>query len=124
MKREYRNIERLFNVANRALFRLDSTLSYQRTLEAIERLSQEVLDTETDEDVWYIGEFGDCTLDSLIVGAYWFLTDYHAGMHSLEYRVLSRLGEVFNPGMTSGPEPETSEVEVYKALEFALEQGR
>jgi hypothetical protein len=124
MKREYRNIVRLFNVVNRALFRRDSTLSYQRTLEAIERLSQEVLDTETDEDVWYIGEFGDCTLDTLIVGAYWFLTDYHAGMHSLEYRVLCRLGEIFNPGMTAGPEPDTSEVEVYKALEFALESEK
>lgn len=123
MKREYRNIERLFNVVNRALFR-STTLNYQRTLEAIERLAQEILDTETDETVWYIGEFGVCTLDTLLVGAYWFLTDYHAGQASLEYRVFSRLGEIFSPGMTDGPEPETSEVDVYEALEFEFERSK
>jgi hypothetical protein len=114
---KYRNIERLFDVVDRALFRRDSTLSYQRTLEAIRRLTQEVLHTETDESVWWIGESGECTLDTLIAGSFWFLSDYHAGQFSLEYSVLCQLGDVFKPGMTSGPEPGSSEVAVYEMLE-------
>ncbi len=74
---KYRNIERLFDVVNRALFRTDSKLGYQRTLEAIERLTREVLKTDTDESVWAIGECGEASLDSVIVGAYWFASDNH-----------------------------------------------
>jgi hypothetical protein len=113
---DYKNIKRLFNVVVKSLFRIDGTLSYTRTLEAIERLCAEILNTETDETVWYIGESGDATLDSVIVGAFWFMTDYHGGQDSLEYRVYSRLGEIFKPGMTSGPEPESSELDVYEQL--------
>lgn len=113
---DYKNIERLFNVVVKSLFQIDGTLSYTRTLEAIERLCAEILKTETDETVWYIGESGAATLDSVIVGSFWFMTDYHGGQDSLEYRVYSRLGEIFKPGMTSGPEPESSESDVYEQL--------
>lgn len=117
MKPEYKNIKRFFDVVIRALFRSTSKLSYQRTLEGIEKLAFQVHNTDTDETVWYISETSDATLDAVIVGAYWFLTDYHGGQNSLEYRVFSRLGEIFEPGMTSGPEPESSEKDVYKMLE-------
>lgn len=116
---KYKNIYRFFRVVSTALFRMDSTLSYQRTLEAIERLAQEVIDTDTSDDectVWYMGESSDATLDAVIVGAYWFLVDYHGGQDSLEYRVSCKLGEIFKPGMTSGPEPESSEKDVYEML--------
>lgn len=113
---EYKNINRFYQVVYKSLFHVDGTLSYKRTLEAIERLCQVILDTETEETVWYIGEFNEATLDGIIVGAYWFLTDYHAGQESLEYRVLSRLGEIFNPGM-SCLEDDSSEQAVYQALE-------
>ena len=113
----YRNIKRLYDVVDRALFRADSKLSYARTLEALERLAIEVHATETDCDVWSIGEFGNATLDSLIVGAYWFLGDYHGGQGSAEYRVLSGLGSIYSPGMTEGPEEDSSEKYVYEALE-------
>lgn len=114
---KYRNIKRLYDVVDRALFRADSKLSYSRTLEALERLATEVSKTETDCDVWSIGECGNATLDSLIVGAYWFLGDYHGGQGSAEYRVLCGLGSIFSPGWTSGPEDDSVEKCVYEALE-------
>lgn len=113
---QFRNIERLFGVVNRRLFYVSSTLSYSRTLEALDRLAQEILRTETDESVWNIGQFTGTCLDSLIVGAYWFLAENHGGQGSLEYRVLCRLGEIYKPGMTSGPEADTSEMDVYTAM--------
>lgn len=114
---KYKNIKRYFNVVKRALFRSTSKLSYQRTLQAIERLAEVVHNTETDEDVWYMGESSEATLDAVIVGAYWFLADYYGGQNSLEYRVYCRLGEIFRPGCASSPEPESSEKDVYEMLE-------
>ena len=122
IKPKYKNINRFFRVVDRNLFRTDGKLGYKRTLEAIERLCDEVLKTDTDEDVWYIGEFGSCTLDSVIVGAFWFMTDYHGGQDSLEYRVYSRLGDIFKPGCSSGPEDESSEKDVYEMLERLHEE--
>lgn len=114
---QYKNIKRLFRVVSKALFRIDSTLSYERTLEAIEKLAIVVHNTETEEDVWYIGESTEATLDSLIIGAYWFCADYHGGQSSIEYRLLSRLSDIYNPGFSNGPEAESSEKDVYEALE-------
>ena len=116
MKPQYRTINRYFKVISKSLFRIDGKLSYARTLEAIIKLAKEVHATETDTDVWSIGEFTECTLDSLIIGAYWFMADYHSGQNSPEYLALSVLGQVFKPGCSSGPEDESSEQEVYDQL--------
>lgn len=105
---------RLFNILNRALFRIDSNLSYSRAVEAIGLLSSSVEDDETDESDWYLGESGECTLDSLLVGSYWFFVDYHGGQDSPEYRAQCIIGRIFNPGMSS-LEEETSEQDVYNA---------
>ncbi len=35
-----------------------------------------------------------------------------------EYRASCKLGEIFKPGCTSGPEDESSEKDVYKMLEL------
>jgi len=117
MKPQYKNINRYFKVIQRSLFRIDGKLSYQRILEAFLKLADVVHNTETDETVWYIGKSSDCTLDSMIVGAYWFMADYHGGQASQEYRVLSALGEIFRPGCECGPEDESTEKDVYEALE-------
>jgi len=117
---KYKNINRYFKVVNKALFRIDWNLSYARTIEAIEKLAELIHNTDTDETVWYIGEYTEATLDSIIVGAFWFCTDYHGGQNSIEYRLYSRLGEIYNPGMSNGPEPESSEKDVYEALERLL----
>lgn len=115
---QYPKINLLLQEVNKALFRSDGKLSYTETLEAIEKLAQEVVDTDTDENVWSLGETGPASLDSVIVGAYWFLTDYHGGQDSLEYKVLSRLGEIYSPGMEDGPMEDSSEQDVYEALEY------
>ena len=53
----------------------------------------------------------------MIVGAYWFMADYHGGQSSKEYEALSVLGRVYKPGCSSGPENESTEQDVYEALE-------
>ena len=63
-----------------------------------------------------IGEFGEFTLADLVVGGFWFYTDYHGGQASPEYRALSSLGGVYSPGMTHGPDTE-GELAAYQMLE-------
>lgn len=57
-----------------------------------------------EETNWSLGEFLECSLDSLIVGAYWSLTEWHSGQWSDEYAALCALGAIFSPGITSAPE--------------------
>lgn len=117
MKKEYKNINRFFRIVSRALFRTDSSLSYSRTLEAINRLAEVVHSTETEEDVWYIGADEGASLDSVFAGAYWFCADYHGGQNSTEYKLLSRLGKIYKSGCENEPEEESPEKDVYEALE-------
>ena len=56
-----------------------------------------------EETDWFLGEFGDCTLDSFLVGAYWSLTEWHGGQYSPEYAALCAIGSIFSPGCTSPP---------------------
>jgi hypothetical protein len=113
---KYKNIERFFNVVDRSLFTINTNLSYERTLEAIERLCQEIIkaDTSDDESVWWIGEFKNCSLDNLIVGAYWYCADYNDEDHPLECRVYDILGDIYYPNMSHGPED--CELDAYNAL--------
>ena len=63
-----------------------------------------------------IGEHTEAPLGDLIVGAFWTLTEWHAGQSSPEYAALSALGNVFSPGCGCGPEPESGEATVYEML--------
>lgn len=110
-----RNIERLFNVIDNSLFTINGKLSYDRITKAFILLANEISQTETDESVWTIGEFGYASLDSLIIGAYWHYSECHAGQASKGYEALSALGRVFNPGM-SWIEEDCSEYDVYSHL--------
>lgn len=56
-----------------------------------------------EETDWCLGERSDCTLDSLLIGAYWSLSEWHAGQASPEYAALCAIGPIFNPGHTSPP---------------------
>jgi len=94
-----KNIERLFNLINKNLFCIDSTLDYDRITDALITLSNTLMTTETDESVWGIGEGSECCLDDLIIGAYWHYTEWHAGQYSKSYAALCALGRVFSPGM-------------------------
>lgn len=114
----YQRIVRIHGIIERSLFTIDPPLGYKKTMKAIEILAKLVHEFEGENDrLWYIGESGSCTVDSLIVGAYWFFSEYYNGMWSDEYRTQCTLGTVFKPGMTSGPEPDSSEADVYAALE-------
>ena len=114
---KYPQIERLYQTVAHGLFYNNSALGYVECLEAIEELAIAVHATETDENVWYIGEHEEASLDTLIIGAFWFCSDYHGGQSSLEYRVLSRLSEIYQPGSSNGPEDDTGEQSTYEALE-------
>jgi hypothetical protein len=97
-----KNINRVFNVIDNSLFRITGNLDYWRLTDAIIRLSELIRDYDGDtEDIWYIGEYGECCLSDLIVGAYWHYTEWHGGQSSQGYRALSALGQIFDPGMSS-----------------------
>ena len=105
---------RLFKVITRSLFE-GSSLSYSRTVDAIIGLGQSV--HEQEEIDYSLGECGAADIASLLVGAFWFFADYHGGQFSPEYKALSVLGETYDPGFASGPQNDSSESEVYSALE-------
>lgn len=65
---------------------------------------------------WYLGEHTEDPLSELIVGAYWALTEWHAGQASDTYAAMCALGEVFKPGCTGPPTPEESEWSAYMLI--------
>lgn len=80
---------------------------------ALIELGNAVHENETDEFIWSsLGEHTEAPLGDLIVGAYWSLTEWHAGQYSPEYAALCALGQVFSPGMTSPPKPEDGGAEL------------
>jgi|TARA_R110000803_G_scaffold60838_3_gene120352 hypothetical protein len=109
------NIKRMFKVIDNSLFTINGTLSYDRLTDSIIKLADMVDDYPMSDDgyeLWNIGEYGNCSLDNLIIGAYWHYTEYHSGQNSLGYAALSSLGQVFSPNM-SMPENDN---EAYIAL--------
>jgi hypothetical protein len=116
-----KTIERLLGVVDKGLFNRFSTLGYDRTIEAIVRLSSEVNDCDDDVE-WHVGEGGSCTLDSLLVGAYWYCVDYHGGQWSAEYALQCNIGGYFDPGMSS-LEKDSSEFDAYVALAVLAGHG-
>lgn len=76
-----------------------------------------------EETDWSIGEFTEASLDSLIVGAYWSLTEWHGGQESIEYAALSALGGIFNPGMGSAPDEDDNVYTAYSLINAHFEEG-
>jgi len=107
-----KNINNLFKVINNSLFTIEGKLSYNRITDAIIALSNEIddFDGET-ESIWSIGEFGECFMDDLLIGAYWHYTGWHDGQGSKSYAALCCLGKVYTPNYDM-PNPEN----------FALQQ--
>ena len=93
---------------------------------ALSLLARAVHTHETDESIWSsLGEHTEAPLGDLIVGAYWAMTDWHAGQSSPEYAALCALGQVYSPGMTSGPEPDSCEAIAYELIDaYFAEKGR
>ena len=73
------------------------------------------------EDIeWSRGEFTEAPLSELIVGAYWALVEWHGGQWSPEYAALCALGQVFKPGYSSKPDPDSPEWPSYVLISQAL----
>lgn len=67
-------------------------------------LAEAIEACEDDHDsLWYLGEGEPASLADLIVGAYWFTFDTHRGPRDLAYQVLTALGRIYRPGITTGP---------------------
>ena len=75
----------------------------------------EAIGNEAETD-WNLGECDEFSLDSFIVGAYWALSEWHAGQWSQEYLALCALGSIYTPNMSQGVEPETSEQTAYDLI--------
>jgi len=108
-------IEQTFNIIYQAIATTNDT-PQTCVMELLRDLCAELMENEQDEFVWSIGEFSEFTLDSLIIGAYWYFTDYHNGQSSYEYVTLCALGCVYNPNMDS-LEEDSPEQAVYNLLE-------
>ena len=98
-------IDALRKVATHNLTRIDASMGYDRITDTIISLSNVIMDTDTGEDTWWLGEHDEFSLADLITGAYWHYTEWHGGQNSKGYAALCALGRVFDPGMTS-PEEE------------------
>ena len=83
---------------------------------ALRLLGNAVHSAETDESIWFLGECSEADLGSLIVGAYWALTEWHSGQSSPSYAAMCALGQVFRPGYTNGPEPDSGESTAYEMV--------
>ena len=117
--------EKFDEIMQSELFRLDGQKI--DLPEALIDLARAVLEDDSDNK-WSLGEFLECTLDSLIVGAYWSLTEWHAGQWSDEYAALCKLGDIFSPGRSNPPKSSEDGPEwaAYVAVNnwFANKRGR
>lgn len=71
-----------------------------------------------EETNWSLGEGLECSLDDLLIGSYWSLTEWHGGQWSPEYRALCAIGGIFSPGMSCPPKEEdgTGEFAAYEQV--------
>jgi len=107
------NIQRYFKVIDNSLFMTTGNLDYNRITNTITKLADAIHDYDGDtESIWYIGEYGNCYMVDLIVGAYWHYSEWHGGMFSQGYAALSSLGRIFDPGMSTTEHDN----EAYRAL--------
>jgi len=108
-----KDIKDILTVLSNEILSINATMSYDEITEVIISLCEAVKAIPRDEDIdWDMGEDLYCTLDGLIVGAYWHYTEWHVGERSLSYKALCALGSIFTPGMT---EPEYDN-DVYLSL--------
>ena len=110
-----KNIERLTKLVGTNIMTITGNLPYERLTVAIRLLCEEISSTDTDEFIWSTGE-DICSLDAIIVGAYWHYSQSHNSMHFGEYKTLSALSSIYTPNMEIEPESGTMEADVYELL--------
>lgn len=111
------SVENLFKDLSVQLFTTEATKDYAEVTDLTLRLCSaiEAVDGEP-EELWSLGEGGECTLSDFIIGAYWHFTDWHSGQASTGYQALSALGSLFTPNMSTLEEG-TPEHYAYKMFE-------
>lgn len=120
------DIKKLFKQVSDSVFTIEPVFGGVELVEKIGELANLVHAHEGGDELWYLGENSHCDLASFIVGAYWFFSDHYAGQLSPEYATLCSLGQVFSPGLSTGPEEDTCEADVYAQLRelFPLDNVR
>lgn len=106
-------LKRLHRLICESIFTNEPPLQSDRIAKAFRTLVK--LIEATDDTDWSIGESSYASLDSLIVGAYWFYSENYDGQTSDEYLTLCTIGQIFKPGQSSLA-IDTPEFEVYSAL--------
>jgi len=106
-----------------ALFFINPKLDYIEVIEKLTEFANLIHALDEGNDKWlYIGDCSSATPPDLLIGAYWHLTEWHSGQWSDSYAAMCAIGEVFHPGMSNGPEEESSEHYVYTALNTMAEK--
>lgn len=114
----YNKIVKIYTKLEESICTTAPSLNYTEILVNLITLADLINDyPDETESLWCIGESSSASLDSLIVGAYRHLVEWHDGQSSLSYAALSALGSVFSPGCSNGPEDDTSEKLIYELLE-------
>lgn len=110
-------IKALHTAIYKSIFFKEELLSYVKTVKALDLMARLIADYDGDNDDWiYIGEF-TCSMDSMLVAAYWHLSHWYSGQWSDEYRALCMIGQIFKPGMSNGPVRGDSEYYAYQCLD-------
>jgi hypothetical protein len=86
--------------------------NYDSLLERLKDLMLSVI--VTDDIDWNVGD--EYLLVNVIEGTYWFCVDYHHGMYSSEYELLSIIEKIFKPGCQNESEDEFIKI-FYQELE-------
>lgn len=96
-------------IMSSSVFRLDGPAI--DLTQALTLLANSVHAAPEDAVRWSLGEGLEATLDDLIVGAYWALTEWHGGQESATYAAMCALGRVYSPGM-EGPDRENAAYQI------------
>lgn len=115
-----KTIESQFQQIHDSLIHLPPELDYDKIIDAIAALANTLADTDTNENTWCTGEHGLFTLDDLVVGAYWHLSEWHEGQSSATYAALCAVGRIFHPGMATAE----TDLEPYKTLNDLAEASQ
>jgi hypothetical protein len=115
MKANADTVRAFDTIARSSLFRTDGPDI--DLCQALIDLADAVRGEDRNNDAWlYLGEGGECCASDLIVGAYWALTEWHAGQWSPEYAAMCALGGIYSPGMESAPSEDDPAHWPYKAV--------
>jgi hypothetical protein len=118
-------IKWLVDELERELFTTDGEDDYYLVVDLITKLANACHEYEGETEDWcYINDCGHATPEGYIVGAHWHGAEWHGGQSCPVYAMISATGQVFNPGMTNGPEPDSSEHSVYEMLEQMAQRNQ